>query len=279
MLLNEAEAGQDNHNRARGSVRSSFGHTSPSVASSRPVSPPANHCESRGNRRTRRRERTVAVRDRAAANRDFPAAFKSQYTLKSAIQRVQHMTDHCRHCGAWHWETEAVQSDRRRDRVYESCCKRGDVVLPPFRPPPDFLRQLLIGENSRGRAFRKNLRKYNSALTFTSINYKPDRRLSRNRRSPICFQIHGELYHLQGPLDPVDDSPCFAQLFFYDLAEATAIRTRQHAELDPDIVRRLTDMLHDLNFLSDSTRPPARPYERMRPLSMICELFSIRKCD
>ena len=37
MLLNEAEAGKDNQNRARGSVRSSFGHISPSVASSRPV--------------------------------------------------------------------------------------------------------------------------------------------------------------------------------------------------------------------------------------------------
>ena len=52
---------------------------------------------------------------------------------------------------------------------------------------------------------------------------------------------------MQGPLDPVNDSPRFTQLFFYDPAEATAIRSRQHAEFDPDIVRRLTDMLHNLN--------------------------------
>ena len=102
MLLNEAEAGQNHHNRARGSVRSSFGRISPSVVSSRPVSPPVNNRESRGNRRTRRRERTVAARDHAAAIRDFPAAFKSQYTLEFAIQRIQNITDHCRHCGAWH---------------------------------------------------------------------------------------------------------------------------------------------------------------------------------
>ena len=63
----------------------------------------------------------------------------------------------------------------------------------------------------------------------------------------MCFQIHGELYHLQGPLDPVDDSPRFAQLFFYDPDETTAIRIRQHTELDPDIVRRLTEMLHNMN--------------------------------
>ena len=121
-----------------------------------------------------------------------------------------------------------------------SCCHRFSLL-------PDYLRQLLIGDDIRTRTFRKNLRKYNSALKFTSVNYNPDRRLPRNGRGPVCFQIHGELYHLQGPLDPVDDSPRFAQLFFYDPNEATAIRTRQNTELDPDIVRRLTEMLHNMN--------------------------------
>ena len=113
------------------------------------------------------------------------------------MRQIQHMNDHCRHCGAWHWKDEASHGYRRRDREYESCCKRGVVVLPPFQPPTDFLRQLLVGDDVRSRAFRKNLRKYNSALTFTSVNYKPDRRLPRNGRGPVCFQIHGELYHLQ----------------------------------------------------------------------------------
>ena len=184
MLLNEAEAGQNN-DLDRGSVRSSSEYLSPSVASSRAVSPLANHQEPRGNRQTRRHERTVTARRRATAHRDFPATFKSQYTLESAIRRIQHMTDHCRHCGAWHWEAEAVRSSS--NGVYETCCKRGDVVLPPFQPPPDFLQRLLIGDDTRSRTFRKNLRKYNSALTFTSVNYKPDRRLPRNGRGPICF--------------------------------------------------------------------------------------------
>ena len=100
MLLNEAEAGQNHPDQARGSVRSSIRRISLSIASSRPVSTPFNHRESRGNRRTRRFERTVAARDYAAAIRDFPAAFKSQYTLEPAIQQVQLMTNHCRHCGA-----------------------------------------------------------------------------------------------------------------------------------------------------------------------------------
>ena len=37
------------------------------------------------------------------------------------------------------------------------------------------------------------------------------------------------------------------QLFFYDPDEATTIRTRQHTEFDPDIVRCLTDMLRNIN--------------------------------
>ena len=136
MLLNEAEAGQYNHNRARGFVRSSFGHISPSIASSRPVSPPVNHRESRGNRRTRRRDRTVEARDHTAANRNFPAAFKSQYTLESAIQRIQHMTDHCRNCGAWHWERklfrvteDEIEYTNPVASEVVSCCHRFSLLL------------------------------------------------------------------------------------------------------------------------------------------------------
>ena len=109
------------------------------------------------------------------------------------------------------------------------------------------LLQLLVDDNVRSCVFRKNLREYNSVLTFTSVNYTPESRLPRNGCGPICFQIHGELYHLQGPLDPDDDFPRFTQLFFYDPDDATSIRTRQYTKLDPDIVRRLTEMLHNMN--------------------------------
>ena len=70
------------------------------------------------------------------------------------------------------------------------------------------MRQLLIGEDSRSCAFRKSLQEYNSALTFTYVNYKPDRRLPRNRRSPIFYQFHGELYHLQGPYNRLHVDGC-----------------------------------------------------------------------
>ena len=73
----------------------------------------------------------------------------------------------------------------------------------------------------------------------------------------MCFQIQRELYHLQGPLDPVDDSSQFAQLFFYNPDEVTDMQTEQHPELDPDIFWQLTKMLDNVNpyiFLYKITR-------------------------
>ena len=107
MLLNEASA------------RFFSSHVSPSVASLRSVSSSANRWESRDINRLNRQTR----RERAVANRDLPAAFKSQYTLKSTMRQIQHMNDHCRHCGTWHWKENAPRGYRRREREYDFCCK------------------------------------------------------------------------------------------------------------------------------------------------------------
>ena len=61
------------------------------------------------------------------------------------------------------------------------------------------------------------------------------------------FQIHGELYHLQGPLDTAaGQAPRYAQLYFYDPAYATDARLRANTELDGAVLRGLLDMLHDV---------------------------------
>jgi hypothetical protein len=46
-----------------------------------------------------------------------------------------------------------------------------------------------------------------------------ERENNENSRDGLhAFQIHDELYHLQGPLLPTDDdsSPSYAQLYIYD---------------------------------------------------------------
>ena len=120
-------------------------------------------------------------------------------------------------------------------------------MLELLRPPPDVLRALFVGQDPRARSFRQNIRAYNSALAFTSVSYTKDTRTDLSR-GLHCFQIHGELFHYQGPLIPgSQDVPAFAQLFFYDPDYATDIRHRHHAGLDRSILRSLHDMLTDHN--------------------------------
>ena len=122
-------------------------------------------------------------------------------------------------------------------------------MLPNYPDPPTLLKELLTEKNAASRKFRKQIRAYNYALTFTSVNYKADSRMGASTgRGPVCFQIHGELYHLQGPLEATTkDTPPFAQLFFYDPSQATDICIHRDPTLDPDILYQLTEMLHRLN--------------------------------
>lgn len=116
-----------------------------------------------------------------------------------------------------------------------------------LRAPPDFLRALFEGDDPRACSFRQNIRAYNSALAFTSISYTKNTRTDLSR-GLHCFQIHGELFHYQGPLEPgSQEVPAFAQLFFYDSDYATNVRGQRYLQLDRTILRCLHKMLTDHN--------------------------------
>jgi hypothetical protein len=153
------------------------------------------------------------------------------------------MSKECQFCRAQHWLQEA--SPPQSHNLYESCCKKGEVDLPLLGPVPDYLRALYEAQDACRRVFCQHIRSYNSALAFTSVSYNKDTRLDLSR-SLHCFQIHGELYHYQGPLVlGSQEVPRFAQLFFYDLDYATNIHADQYPQLDRSILRQLTVMLTD----------------------------------
>jgi len=158
----------------------------------------------------------------------------------------------CPSCKALHWIDERSYSSSKANTKFESCCKKGDVVLETLPDPPDTLKRLLSMEEVTSKDFRKNIREYNSALSFTSLKYSPDRRASVLGAGIQCFQIHGELYHLQGPLNPLPNhQPQFAQLFLYDPHFAAQMRQRGHSNLRAETLLALTNMLHDVNpFIS-----------------------------
>lgn len=76
------------------------------------------------------------------------------------------------------------------------------------------MQDLLTAKDSVGRHYRKHSRQYNSALAFTSVNYRADTRITRQGQGPNSFMIQGDLFHMGGPLAPTDNQPRFAQLFF-----------------------------------------------------------------
>lgn len=89
-------------------------------------------------------------------------------------------------------------------------------------PPPPLLQALLEKNTPEAKHFQKEIRSYNNALTFTSCCFTADERL-RGQGGIYQFQIHGKLFHLQGPLQENEGRiPNFAQLYFYDPAIANA---------------------------------------------------------
>ena len=106
---------------------------------------------------------------------------------------------------------------------------------------------MLTSISREAKTFREHICQYNAALTFTSANYNIDTHIS-NQNGITCFQIHSELYHLQGLLTAErTQQPQYAQLFFYDAKQASEIRMQQNPQLDQQILEKLTDMLHTVN--------------------------------
>jgi hypothetical protein len=132
-----------------------------------------------------------------------------------------------------------------------SCCTRGDSILNDLRPTPLALRKLFTDDTTRARSFRTRIRAYNSALAFTSVSYNKDKRIEVSSGIQ-CFQIHGELFHYQGPLQPIAGKvPAFAQLFFYDPEYSTGLRIDRYPDLDRSILLKLLQMLTDVNPFID----------------------------
>jgi hypothetical protein len=62
------------------------------------------------------------------------------------------------------------------------------------------------------------------------------------------FQIQGELYHLQGPLENQSgQSPVFAQVWFYDAQYEADIRHGRDPKLHLPTLNTLTEMLQHVN--------------------------------
>ena len=113
------------------------------------------------------------------------------------------------------------------------------------------LKTLMCGNDDEARKFREGLRRWNSIFAFTSIWFNMDNRASEIGGTFQLFQIHGALYHRQGPLVPAGGlgDARFSQVYLYDSADAARARAAHAPELDANLIRSLTLMLQESNPL------------------------------
>ncbi|XP_038720029.1 uncharacterized protein LOC120012664 [Tripterygium wilfordii] len=123
----------------------------------------------------------------------------------------------CHFCGAVFWYEERVKAAPKANPTYTVCCGGGQVVLPFLKSTPPFLYHLLdYSHLGFCRAFRENIRIYNSMFAFTSSGARVDASIN-NGSGTYVYRINGQNHHRIGSLLPEPGRrPSFAQLYVFD---------------------------------------------------------------
>jgi hypothetical protein len=109
------------------------------------------------------------------------------------------------------WLNERVGRSSIVSPVYHLCCNKGDKILASWNPTPLEISNLLCGTDALSKEFQKNIRSYDSALSFTSLGVNFDLSLANERTGSYTFRIQGSPYHLAGSAVPQsDENPKFA---------------------------------------------------------------------
>lgn len=117
-------------------------------------------------------------------------------------------------------------------------CSNGRVIIENVPEPSQEYSSLF--EN---RQFLKNIRKYNSSMSFTSFGSK-----SISFPNGISnFKIQGQIYHKMGSLLPETHDPLFGQLYFFDSDTQRNSRTNQNGGLCANILDRLQSQMEEHN--------------------------------
>ncbi|GFU14034.1 helitron_like_N domain-containing protein [Trichonephila clavipes] len=95
--------------------------------------------------------------------------------------------------------------------------------------------------------FKKNIRSYNSALSFASMGAQI---VPPAGRGAYCFKIHGQIYHRTSHLHPAQaGEEKFAQLYVMDseLATCRRIELCENSECNPELMRSIDEVIRRVN--------------------------------
>ncbi|CEP07408.1 hypothetical protein, partial, partial [Parasitella parasitica] len=163
----------------------------------------------------------------------------------------------CASCGAFMWLDERKSTSKASNPSFQMCCSNGKAILRPVSTIPTAIANLLRGNSNECKEFKKNIRSYNSALSFTSMNANLDRTVANNISGAYAFRIHGSVHHLMSSsLVPSDDmsstatsQPKFAQIYIFDTDNE--LRNRMNvagnSEVNEGTMAILQGVMHDVN--------------------------------
>ncbi|KAK3804543.1 MAG: hypothetical protein JOS17DRAFT_693239, partial [Linnemannia elongata] len=153
----------------------------------------------------------------------------------------------CPHCRARVWIQERTGGSKRFP-LFSICCLQGRVNLPEIAVDPGLL-EFISDQSPAGDAFRDNIRKYNSALSFTSMGVTTDLDLASARDGVYTYRIQGAVVHELGSLRAREgEEPTFAQIYFHDPNDQVARRQAIFPDaLEEDRLRVIQTMLETSN--------------------------------
>ncbi|CAH1423180.1 unnamed protein product [Lactuca virosa] len=197
----------------------------------------------------------------------------------------------CTMCHAQLWTYEALKGNTSGKKTsYSMCCGNGKVELPQLKQAPTNYQNLFRNVDPKGKNFMKNIRRFNSMFSFTSMGGKVDSSINRGN-APYVFRLSGQNYHCMGSLLPIDGSkPKFSQLYIYDTENEITNRQRAFStqnegctstshSLDIEIIRFLKDMLDSTNELVKCYRMARDCFDENPHIDLKLRLIGRRQQD
>ncbi|XP_022031084.1 uncharacterized protein LOC110932031 [Helianthus annuus] len=175
----------------------------------------------------------------------------------------------CQVCSAKLWTSEGGKDRLTINKIcYSMCCGYGKVQLPPLKDAHPSYQNLFSSSNAKSKSFLKNIRRYNSMFSFTSMDGKVESNINKGN-APFIYRISGQNYHCMGSLKPPDGNEAkFCQLYIHDteneITNRQALFSKRTKPSSPTDKELDVEMIEYLRALLDSQNMLVKTYRMVR---------------
>lgn len=137
--------------------------------------------------------------------------FKTSQYLDTGEMLVE-----CQHCRAVRWSVERIMRRSEPSPPFSNCCQKWRESLPFLYDPLLIWEHLFIGSWTRDSRFRKEIRKYNSALSIGAITAKWVNRCAGTSSIYPKATLQGQIYYYKAALMPAAElRPGFLSVYIF----------------------------------------------------------------